>query len=59
MNKPELFMLLSGIKKHIERQQWKDVEEIVDDTLWAVADKEWKEKQKAKLNASQKTAPKK
>ncbi|MCL1832683.1 MAG: hypothetical protein FWG45_07245 [Oscillospiraceae bacterium] len=48
MIKPELFMLLAGLKKHIERKQWDDVEEIVTDTLWAVADEDWKDRQKAK-----------
>jgi hypothetical protein len=49
MKKPELFMLLYGLKKHMERGQWEDAAEIVDETLWAVADKDWKERQKAKM----------
>jgi hypothetical protein len=52
-NKAEMFILLSGLQKHIDRGQWDDVAEIVNDTLWEVASSEWKAKQKTK-NKSQK-----
>jgi hypothetical protein len=42
MRNPELFMMLSSIDEHIERKQWDSVERIVKNTLWAVADKDWK-----------------
>jgi hypothetical protein len=55
MTKPELFMLLRGIKKHIEMKQWDAVEEIVDDTTWAVADKDWRAANKDLLTKHKKT----
>jgi hypothetical protein len=49
MRNPELFMLLSGLQEHIDREQWDAVRNIVSDTLWAVADKDWKEMNKERM----------
>jgi len=46
MTQKELFMLANSLKRHALRKQWDDVEAIIDDTLWATADKDWRESNK-------------
>ncbi|MCL2754789.1 MAG: hypothetical protein FWD35_03595 [Oscillospiraceae bacterium] len=46
MTRHELFMLVNSMKRHAVRGQWDDVEAIIDDTLWATSDKEWREANK-------------
>jgi len=46
MTRHELFTLMNGLNENAKRKQWNVVEKVIADTLWATADKDWREANK-------------
>jgi hypothetical protein len=42
VQKNELFMLVNSLRKNAKKKQWDIVESVLDDTVWACADADWK-----------------
>jgi hypothetical protein len=54
MTKNELFMLVNSLRKNAKRKQWDIVEEVLDETVWACADDEWKERHRSEFEVKPK-----